>query len=152
MCSSDLPLANHPQVETVLGELGDPVATDQALAHATAVFHVGAAMGGPWEAHEAATITGTRNVIDACLKHRVPKLIHVSSLSVIDWAGHPATQPVTEDSPLEPNPTARGHYTRAKLEAERLVRSAAAERNLPVDRKSTRLNSSHQIIRMPSSA
>jgi predicted dehydrogenase/nucleoside-diphosphate-sugar epimerase len=121
----------HPQVEVVLGELGDPQAVDRALANATAVFHLGAAMGGPWEAHEAGTIVGTRNVVEACLKHRVPKLIYVSSLSVIDWAGHPP-QPVTETSPLEPRPQSRGSYTQAKLEAERIVRAAATERGLPV--------------------
>lgn len=123
-------VANHPQIEVVLGELGDPAAVDRALANATAVFHLGAAMGGPWEAHEAGTITGTRNVVEACLKHRVPKLVYVSSLSVIDWAGHPP-KPVTESSPLEPRPTERGSYTQAKLEAERIVRAAAAERGLP---------------------
>ena len=122
---------DHPQVEVVLGELGDPDAVDRALTGATAVFHLGAAMGGPWEAHEAGTVTGTRNVIDSCLKHKVPKLVYVSSLSVIDWAGHPTGQPVTETSPLEPHPQQRGHYTRAKLEAERIVRAAVQERGLP---------------------
>jgi predicted dehydrogenase/nucleoside-diphosphate-sugar epimerase len=124
-------ILNHPQIEVVLGELGDPGAVDRAIANATTVFHLGAAMGGPWEAHEAATITGTRNVVEACLKHKVPKMIYLSSLSVIDWAGHPVTKPVTENSPLEPHPQQRGHYTRAKLEAERIVRAAAQERGLP---------------------
>lgn len=123
-------IAEHPQVEVVLGELGDPGAVERALANATAVFHVGAAMGGPWEAHEAGTIAGTRNVVESCLKHHIPKLIYVSSLSVIDWAGHPP-KPVTETSPLEPRPKERGSYTQAKLEAERIVRAAAQERGLP---------------------
>lgn len=124
-------ILHHPQVEVALGDLGDPQAVDGALAHATAVVHIGAAMGGGWEAHEAATVAGTRNVVEACLKHRVPKLIHISSLSVIDWAGHPADRPVTENSPLEPAPEQRGYYTQAKLEAERIVRAAAEERKLP---------------------
>jgi predicted dehydrogenase/nucleoside-diphosphate-sugar epimerase len=130
-----LPVAaelNHPQVEIVLGDLGDPEAVDRAMANATAVFHLGAAMTGPWAAHECATVTGTRNVVEACLKHRVPKLIYLSSLSVIDWAGHPADKPVTESAPLEPLPQQRGFYTQAKLAAERIVRAAAGERGLPV--------------------
>jgi 2-alkyl-3-oxoalkanoate reductase len=125
-------MLNHPQIEVVLGELGDPDSVDRALAGATAVFHIGAAMSGGWPAHEAATIAGTRNVVEACLKHRVPKMIHVSSLSVIDWAGHPANQPVTESATLEPAPQQRGYYTQAKLEAERIVRAAAQERGLSV--------------------
>jgi len=124
-------IVDHPQIEVVLGDLGDPEAVDRAFDGATAVFHIGAAMNGARTAHEAATTTGTRNVVEACLKHEVPKLIYISSLSVIDWAGHPATQPVTESAPLEPNPRHRGFYTQAKLEAERIVRAAAQERGLP---------------------
>ncbi len=125
-------IADHPQIEVVLGELGDPDAVDRAVEGATAVFHIGAAMGGGWAAHEAGTIAGTRNVVEACLKHDVPKMIYISSLSVIDWAGHPANQPVTESATLEPTPQQRGSYTQAKLEAERIVRAAAQERGLPV--------------------
>ena len=125
-------IADHPQIEVVLGELGDPDAVDRAIEGATAVFHIGAAMGGGWAAHEAATIEGTRNVVEACLKHDVPKVIYISSLSVIDWAGHPPNQPVTESATLEPTPQQRGSYTQAKLEAERIIRAAAQERDLPV--------------------
>ncbi|HTS19105.1 MAG TPA: NAD-dependent epimerase/dehydratase family protein [Verrucomicrobiae bacterium] len=125
-------IADHPQVEVVLGELGDPDAVDRAIEGATAVFHIGAAMNGNWAAHEAGTIAGTRNVVEACLKHKVPKVIYISSLSVIDWAGHPANEPVTESATLEPTPQRRGSYTQAKLEAERIVRAAAQEHGLPV--------------------
>jgi predicted dehydrogenase/nucleoside-diphosphate-sugar epimerase len=125
-------ITDHPRIEVVLGELGDPDAVDRAIEGATAVFHLGAAMGGGWPAHEAATITGTRNVVEACLKYEVPKMIYISSLSVIDWAGHPANQPVTESATLEPAPRQRGFYTQAKLEAERIVRAAAQQRGLPV--------------------
>jgi predicted dehydrogenase/nucleoside-diphosphate-sugar epimerase len=124
-------IVDHPQIEVVLGELGDPDAVDRAIDGATAVFHIGAAMGGAWAAHEAGTIAGTRNVVEACLEHDVPKMIYISSLSVIDWAGHPANQPVTESATLEPAPRQRGSYTQAKLEAERIVRAAAQERGLP---------------------
>src|SRR5439155_26654119 len=34
-----------------------------------------------------ATVIGTRNVLEACCKHGVEKLVHISSLSVVDWAG-----------------------------------------------------------------
>jgi 2-alkyl-3-oxoalkanoate reductase len=125
-------ILHNPRVEVVLGDLGDPEAVDHALAGSTAVFHIGAAMSGGQAAHDAATITGTRNVVDACLAHHVPALIYVSSLSVIDWAGHLENQPVTESAALEPAPQRRGHYTRAKLEAERIVRAAAQEKGLPV--------------------
>jgi len=124
-------ILRDPRVEVVLGELGDPEAVDRALEGSTAVFHAGAAMSGGWNAHEAGTITGTQNVVNACLAHRVPRMIYVSSLSVIDWAGHPVDRPVTESTSLEPTPQLRGYYTQAKLEAERIVRTAAQEKDLP---------------------
>jgi len=125
-------ILQNPRVEVVLGDLGDPKAVNHALEGSTAVFHLGAAMSGGQANHDAATIVGTRNVIDACLAHRVPKLIYVSSLSVIDWAGNPPNQAITELATLEPAPQKRGFYTQSKLEAERMVRAAAEEKGLPV--------------------
>jgi nucleoside-diphosphate-sugar epimerase len=115
---------NHPQAEVVVGDLGDPAAVDDVVRGATTVFHLGAAMTGAWADHEAGTIAGTRNVVEACLRHRVARLIYISSLSVLRLAGHPNTEPVTESSPVESAPQLRGYYTQAKLEAERIVLSA----------------------------
>lgn len=125
-------ILHHPRVEVVLGDLGDPDAVDRALKGSTAVFHIGAAMAGGQAAHESATIVGTRNVVEACLAHRIPQMVYVSSLSVIDWAGHPANQPVTESATLEPAPQRRGFYTQGKLDAEQVVLAAAREKGLPV--------------------
>jgi nucleoside-diphosphate-sugar epimerase len=52
--------------------------------------------------------------------------VHVSSMSVIDWAGADAFAPVDEQTPLESRAEERGSYTQAKLEAEKLVSEAAA--------------------------
>src|SRR6185436_13801984 len=88
----------------------------------------GATMKGGWPDHERGTIEGTRNVLTACRKHAVGKLVHVSSLSVIDWAGGEVLSPVDEDTPFEGRAEERGAYTRAKLEAEKLVAAEAARR------------------------
>ncbi len=65
-------------------------------------------------------------MIDACAKHGVKQLVHISSMSVIDWAGNDRGGPVTEEAAVEPRPDERGAYTRAKLEAEKLVVAAVA--------------------------
>jgi predicted dehydrogenase/nucleoside-diphosphate-sugar epimerase len=122
-----LPQTLADGVDVSLGNLGDAEAVDAAVSGAKIVFHVGAAMKGGWIDHQCATVVGTRNVIDACRKHQVEKLVHVSSMSVLDWAGAPPGTPLNEDSPLEPRPEARGPYTRAKLEAEQLVAKAASD-------------------------
>lgn len=126
-----IPAAPRPDVDFVVGDLGDPEAVDRAVRGARAVVHVGAAMKGWWEDHQRGTVEGTRNVVEACRRHGVAKLVHISSLSVNDWAGCDGGV-LSEGSPLEPRPEDRGHYTRAKLEAERLVSAAAAEHGLPV--------------------
>jgi len=122
----DLP----PGVDVVLGDLGDPEAVDRAVRGVRKVVHVGAAMKGGWDEHECGTVTGTRNVVEACKRHGVEKLVHISSMSVYDWAGNDGGV-LSESSSYEPRPEERGHYTRAKLEAEKIVRAAVSEQALP---------------------
>ena len=113
-------------VEYCFGNLGDPAAVDHAVQGAEVVIHCGAAMKGGWPEHKGGTVIGTQNVIDACKKYSVQQLVHISSMSVIDWAGSAGNGPVSEAANLEPRPDERGAYTRAKLEAEQLVAAAAA--------------------------
>jgi len=74
---------------------------------------------------ERGTVAGTRNIIESARRHRVAKLVHVSSLSVLHAAAAGDGTTVKEDWPLEPHPELRGAYTQTKLAAERLVRDAA---------------------------
>lgn len=118
------------ELDAVYGDLGEPDAVDRAVAGVDVVYHVGAAMkGGPFE-FEAGTIWGTRNMIDACIRHGVRRLVYVSSIGVLDHAGHPDGVPVNEQSPVEPHPEWRGAYSQTKLEAERLVLDAIRDRGL----------------------
>ncbi|MGE5181680.1 MAG: NAD-dependent epimerase/dehydratase family protein [Acidobacteriota bacterium] len=120
-----IPEVRIPGVEYCFGNLGDPKAVDRAVRGAETVIHAGAAMKGGWPEHKGSTVVGTQNVIDACKKLGVHQLVHISSMSVIDWAGSAGNGPVSEAANLEPRPDERGAYTRAKLEAERLVVDAA---------------------------
>ena len=87
--------------------------------------------GGNFE-FSSGTIWGTRNVIDACERHGVKKLIYVSSMTVHDHAGHRPGVPVNESSPYEPHAERRGLYTQTKLQAERMVLEAAAQNRIRV--------------------
>lgn len=118
-------------VEVAVGDLGDPDAVARAVRGAKVVVHAGAAMKGSWPEHACGTVVGTQNVIDACVKHGVERLVYISSLSVVDWAGGVTDSPIDEQSPFEPQPCKRGNYTRAKLEAERLVQEYARLQKLP---------------------
>lgn len=121
------PLSTPPaDMHFVYGDLGNPAVVERAMQGIEVVYHVGAAMKGGNFEFSAGTVWGTRNIVEACEKHRVKRLVHVSSLSVLDHAGHQPDLPVNEESPYEPHPAQRGLYTQTKLEAEKLVREAAA--------------------------
>lgn len=123
-------LERLPGVQVVYGDLGDPEAVDRAIAGVRLVYHVGATMRGRWAEFEAGTVKGTSNVVDSCLKHDVERLIHVSSLSVLDYAARSTHAVVDENAPIEPYPEKRGSYTRAKVLAERIVVDAFRQRGL----------------------
>jgi predicted dehydrogenase/nucleoside-diphosphate-sugar epimerase len=114
-------------VEYAIGQLGDPQAVDRAVAGAERIIHAGAAMSGGWPEHLGSTVVGTRNVVDAARTHGVKQLVHISSMSVVDWASAAGGRPLDETAPLEPRAEERGAYTRAKLEAEQIVTGAAAD-------------------------
>jgi predicted dehydrogenase/nucleoside-diphosphate-sugar epimerase len=127
-----LPSALGTGVEYTRGDLGDPEAVDRAVRGARVVIHAGAAMAGGWSEHERGTVVGTKNVLDACERHHVDKLVHISSMSVVHFAGGGDEDVIDEDTPYEPEPEARGAYTRAKLEAEKLVRERVGAGGLGV--------------------
>ena len=116
----------------VYGSLGQPDVVDVAMEGIETVYHLGATTQGPVEAFEEGTVQGTRNIVEACLRHNVKRLIYVSSLSVLDHAAPRTSTAVTEAWPLEPYPERRGAYTQTKLKAERIVLEAARQRSLPV--------------------
>jgi predicted dehydrogenase/nucleoside-diphosphate-sugar epimerase len=117
-------------LQIVVGDLGDPKIVAHAVAGVRRVYHVGAAMRGSVRDFEAGTLWGTRNIVDACVANRIERLIHVSSLSVLDHAGRDPAQTVSESSSYEPYPERRGAYTQTKLTAEKIVRDAVRERGL----------------------
>ncbi|NQU09886.1 Gfo/Idh/MocA family oxidoreductase, partial [bacterium] len=123
-------LLANPQVEVVLGDLGDPEAVERAVAGTTLVYHVGAGMRGHREDFQRGTVAGTGNLIESILRHDRPKLVYVSSLSVLHAAAVKPGTVIREDWPLEPRADQRGAYTQTKLAAEDLVRAAVRERGL----------------------
>lgn len=118
-------------VSIVYGSLGQPEVVEAAMEGIDLVYHLGAAMRGGAAEFEQGNIWGTRNLIEACIKHGVKRVVYVSSMSVLDHAGHRSSDLLTEESRLEPFPNRRGAYTQTKLEAERMVLQAA-EQGLPV--------------------
>jgi predicted dehydrogenase/nucleoside-diphosphate-sugar epimerase len=123
-------IADHPLVEVMIGDLGDPTLVDRAVQGTEIVYHIGAAMGGGREEYQCATVNGTHNIVESCLRHDVRRLVYMSSLSVIDTDAGRDGKPIDEVSAIERDPGSRGAYTQAKVDAERIVRDAVRERGL----------------------
>jgi nucleoside-diphosphate-sugar epimerase len=112
-------------VDPILGDIADLQALEGACKGADAVYHT-AAKPPPWGAYRdyyRTNVTGTLNVIAACRRNNVPRLIHTSTPSVIfdgrDLEG------VDESVPYPPRYTA--HYPMTKAAAEKAVIRAGRE-------------------------
>ena len=121
---------NHSSLDVITGDLGDPDVVDRAIRGVQVAYHVGAATNGSWADFESGTIRGTKNVVASCLRHGVEKLVYVSSLSVLQYAGLPSRIQLDESALMESFPEKRGNYANSKLEAEKIVMEAVRKHNL----------------------
>ena len=128
---SDFRVLQDLGVDIAFGDLSDGPAVSASISGIDIVVHAGAGTSGSAEDSERATVLGTRNVVEACRKHAVRKLIYISSCNVYEVAGYAENQVVTETAQLERFPLRRGHYTAGKLEAETLVTAAMAGDGCP---------------------
>ena len=105
----------------VRGDLGDVEALTAAAQGAELAFHSAAAVGrGTWAEFVRSNVDGTRNVLDACRKAGVRRLVHVSTEAVL-MAGQPLVN-VDETTPLRPD--SRAPYPATKARAELVLRDA----------------------------
>jgi nucleoside-diphosphate-sugar epimerase len=100
------------QVEVIKGDIRDKAAVDRAVAGADFVVHTAAALP-LYSAEDIYTtdVEGTRNVLDAALRHGVKRVVHISSTAVY---GIPDHHPLYETDKLE----GVGPYGQAKIQAE----------------------------------
>ncbi len=109
-------------VEHIQGDLADAETICKAAAGCDVVFHVAAKPGvwGPYEEFHQANVTGTENVLAACLQNHVPKLVYTSSPSVVfngqDMEGVDESVPYPEHF--------EAHYPKTKAMAEQKVLAA----------------------------
>jgi dihydroflavonol-4-reductase len=107
-------------VEVVKGDICDLDSLLKAFDGAEVVYHLAARISignDPWSLLEAVNIAGTRNVVEACLRCGVRRLVHFSSIhTMIDAADIPVDEsnPLVESRRYPP-------YDRSKAAAEREV-------------------------------
>ncbi len=115
--------------ELVRGDVGDVASLCRAFGGADVVYHLAACISlsmADWPGLESVNVQGTRNVIEACRRAGVHRLVHFSSIHAL--AQEPFAAPVDESRPLV-NSGYCPPYDRSKAAAEREVR-LAIERGL----------------------
>lgn len=113
-------------VDYVTGDLSKGCDPDW-LRGVTSVVHCAAATSGGWDAHQSASIDATRHVLEAMAAAGCERLIHVSSIAVVD-----DPKEIDEESPYLEDPRGSGPYAWGKLESERLARRLGSETGIDV--------------------
>ena len=122
-CRGRYPQLDALDVDPRRGDLADLEAVLEAADGCSVVYHV-AAKAGVWgarAAYEATNVQGTENVITACTRHAIPRLIYTSSPSVVFSGANESG--IDEQHPYPSRFLA--HYPRTKAIAERRVMAAA---------------------------
>ena len=114
----DYPEAKEPWLDFTLGDVRDAATVNRCTEGCDAVVNTAAAL--PLYSPEdirTTEVDGARNVIAACRRAGVPRMIQISSTAVY---GVPKKHPIYEDDEL----IGVGPYGHAKIEAEKVCRDA----------------------------
>ncbi|NNL40992.1 MAG: NAD-dependent epimerase/dehydratase family protein [Desulfobacterales bacterium] len=110
----------------IQGDIGDPSAVQRACDGIQTIFHVAAKPGiwGNYKDYYNTNVIGTKNVIKACHKHHISKLIYTSSPSVVfngmDMEGVDESVPYANRF--------HAHYPKTKALAEQSIINAASDK------------------------
>jgi len=110
--------------EVITGDVRDIDSLCRAFEGADVVYHLAACISlsmNDWPLLESVNITGTRNVIEACRRTGVRRLIYFSSIHALEQ--EPLSVPVDERRPLVVSQK-YPPYDRSKAAAEKEVREA----------------------------
>ena len=114
------------EIELVQADVRDPDGLCCALQGADVVYHLAANISlemDDWDEVEAVNVGGTRNVVEACLRCGVRKLIHFSSIHAFQQ--EPLDTPLDESRPRVSSPK-YPPYDRSKALGEQEVRLGIA--------------------------
>jgi nucleoside-diphosphate-sugar epimerase len=113
------PEVNAVGASQIQGDVADPAIVSRAVEGCSAIFHAAAKAGlwGSYSEYYRSNVLGTENVIAACRKHGVRRLIYTSSPSVV-FTGHDL-EGVDESIPYATRYDAA--YPATKAIAEKLV-------------------------------
>ena len=126
----DLDPALKPRVEIRAGDVTDPACVADLIKDAEVVFHLAALIAIPYSyvapsSYVASNVSGTLNVLEACRRSKVRKLVHTSTSETYGTAQF---VPITEEHPLQ----GQSPYAATKIGADQLALSFEKSFGLPV--------------------
>lgn len=118
------------RLEVVCGDVKDPFFTDSAVKGCQVVFHLAALIAIPYSyvapaAYADTNVKGTINVLEACRRYGVEKMVHTSTSEVY---GSAVSVPIAETHPLQP----QSPYSASKIGADSVALSYYMSFDLPV--------------------
>jgi len=124
------PAAVRERVDFRLGDIRDARYVEAATEGMDVVFHLAALIAIPYsyqapQSFVDTNVSGTLNVLEACRRAGVRRLVHTSTSEVY---GTPATLPIRETHPLQ----AQSPYAASKVAADQLALSYHCSFDVPV--------------------
>ena len=126
----DLPVDVIGKVSIHRGDIRDSGTMHNLIEGQQIVFHLAALIAIPYsysapQSYMDVNATGTLNVLEACRRHGVGRIVQTSTSEVYGTA---QTKPIAEDHPLQ----AQSPYAASKIAADMLAQSYARSFDLPV--------------------
>ena len=117
-------------LEIITGDIIDPFFVAKAVSGCEIVFHLAALIAIPYSyiaphCYVETNISGTLNIMEACLKQKVEKVIHTSTSETYGTARY---TPIDEKHPLQ----GQSPYSASKIGADKITESFHLSFNLPV--------------------
>ncbi|MBN2535090.1 MAG: GDP-mannose 4,6-dehydratase [Spirochaetales bacterium] len=117
-------------LEIITGDIIDPFFVEKAVSGCSIVFHLAALIAIPYSyiaphCYVATNISGTLNIMEACLKGGVEKVIHTSTSETYGTARY---TPIDEEHPMQ----GQSPYSASKIGADKIAESFHLSFNLPV--------------------
>ena len=125
-----LPADILKSIEIYSGDVRDPFSVEKGVAGCDYVFHLAALIAIPYSyqaplSYVETNISGTLNVLEACRKHAVKRVIHTSTSETYGTAIY---TPIDEKHPLQ----GQSPYSASKIGADKMAESYHLAFNLPV--------------------
>lgn len=118
------------EIEVVSGDICDSGCVDAAVQGRHVVFHLAALIGIPYSyvaprSYVATNVGGTLNVLEACRRNPVERLVHTSTSETYGTARY---TPIDEGHPLK----GQSPYSASKIGADKMAESYFGSFDLPV--------------------